>query len=844
MKPSWTGGAQLPTWLGQAPTGPRALSSGDAAYDSLMAELGHPGASFDGKLGPGQHTYPPVESNPAGAGPNRADPGYDALMQQLGHPGWTFDGTRGPGQPTAIARKSPRSGPRSAAQARPGVSSRPRRPPPLASKVNARIGESPLDTPFRFGRDWTTARDLFASFRAGGISPHGLGADGDEQAARGLVDASARKTRGGESSAKNFGAGTEESVAANPFFGVTEGAYPGASDPCVSTYGDYDDILTDNSEMGAGRVRRLKKSDLYWGSLFPLDQDAVDSFQDGQKIPPPGDLQTNMRADGYACLGQFTDMLRRAIALKMKVNVMPFNAGGGATLTSGDHDPDTGVGDSTFALIAAGAPPHQNGVIVSSTEGWDEFYWDSTRSDWPTSARVERPRKQRHQRTNEETFQKYALNVWPTDEQVVGPGYVSPYMMECARRKSLAIAAYADVLAEYFVKLQTQLKFSGVNLQDVLDVVELGNELQANFQDLKDLGTPVSEEYSHFGGMEAGRYFALIAGPIRHQLSWMQFRVSEIASVAGKTAFESRCAWLYDCITTGMAAELTLWDLKQGRRDRDYLWSPHALSVALAEWSATATAAGFVWPPSDRTVALTVGEIVHQIGFHWFNAFDSAGADLKKRPELYRTDVALYEQYNYMHLHVVEPLASPPVWPEPFADAPGAPAPPRGDGHHPRRCAGLSRHCPDQKVCGQWPLFQGCKRGVAGRDGRPGARPAPLPRCGERGLLHLSFEPRESEVADRVEPTSRHGAAQRHHNRHGPVRARRLGLSPPDLVRGPAVGVAGLAILGRRGVVRRAWGDRAPVHRPLRIWYVRQVLEISHHRVGGSVCHEREGSVR
>ena len=166
-------------------------------------------------------------------------------------------------------------------------------------------------------------------------------------------------------------------------FGVAEAFCPtlrSADDGSAGHFGRFPNVLRDIADMGAGCIRRVKKCDIYWGSLFPLDRTDADSFQDGEEIPKPADMLANIRMEGYAALADATSFLIGCKLAGIKVALTPFNACGGATLTYSDSDaagPLVMIDGTSVPLssLVSGRPDHMAQLVtVVSSLGWHEWY--------------------------------------------------------------------------------------------------------------------------------------------------------------------------------------------------------------------------------------------------------------------------------------------------------------------------------------------------------------------------------------------------------------------------------------------------------------------------------------
>lgn len=495
---------------------------------------------------------------------------------------------------------------------------------------------SALDRPLRgrgVGRH-RTLRALFASFRERGLLPHPLSAERDEAVASLLwrVHASATAET------------PEEGVVPVSCIGITEGAYPretpvtsagiaacgggdgipvtdtdgdGVADLLqddVDAYGSYRQMVLEVAKMGAGRVRRVKASDIYYACLFP-QAEVVDAYVYGAEVPTPANILAGLRgtlgAKGYQYepFGAATALLLVAATAHVKVDLTPLNAGGG--MEDRNHVYTNDIGDDeviplnafprpvTWADLRDGAPGWELGALTLSAAGWNDFYWN-----WDSASTA---------------YQRFVLTVWPTGR--VDGTLTSSYDQECRRRKCFAVVAYSTAVAEWLASLSASL---GGPVTDVVDTIEYGNEFDGFFPIDGSGATPGKRE----GALAAGRYFALIAGPIAAQFPTMRFRIEVSSAPIQRPAsptdpFGERLSWLEAVFTEGMQAEVDRWGALSLSR--------HLLTLGLSipsshsDWFATEALTeicGVEWPPRSDAFPRTVGSMVHQVGFHWYHGYD------------------------------------------------------------------------------------------------------------------------------------------------------------------------------------------------------------------------------
>lgn len=522
-----------------------------------------------------------------------------------------------------------------------------------------------------------TWRQLFTALREAGVRPHGYGEDDDGFVAAVLhsVGKVARDRVRGPSE----GAGgllpdleglappeaigmpepwSEEAVAPDERLGVTEGAYPrtssvtGAAFVSLADYagrtegerkwGAFVDMVVEVAAMGAGRVRRVKSSDVYYGGVFPEDDDdyypdgsgeQADFWLRGAMVRPPAELLAAMQADRFARMTPMTEMLCACLAAGVRLTLTPFNHGGGGGLnhqvsagdTAGSPGPcvdeasgEVCAGTPRWSELEAGAPAWQTTWMVPSGEGWAAWYHSGALADGFTEAQAPGA-------DDDPSFHRYVLQLYPAreEENREGSSAASAYALECARRKCLGLAAFAEGVGAWLAGVDGACRSlgrvpgraSGLRVTDVVDLVDLGNELDAFYRN-------DAEE----GAREAGRYMALLAGPIHRRVPGIRFRAAELGSLDPEIldatssgtprSFEQQCDFLAQAVRA-VADEVAWWArvLRGDRTDAD-----------VDAWLDTGAAAGWAWPPALSTLGgrwvLGAPSLVHHVGFHWFRCFN------------------------------------------------------------------------------------------------------------------------------------------------------------------------------------------------------------------------------
>jgi len=475
----------------------------------------------------------------------------------------------------------------------------------------------------------TTLRTLFAATRARGLTPHASGPQHDHVVARSLVgllpDGSGAPARNPDIDPPASLVEPERSLSPSDLFGVAEPACPKTA-PKEAIFGSAAQIIGDLRDMGAGAVRRCKYRDVYWGSLFPNRG----SFVNGTQVPPPAEILASLRADDHAVLADFTELLIACRLAGIRMAITPFDSGGGSAMnvnTAADatrNDADRPLADGSWADLLAHKPSWQHGVRVPSTEGWDPFYWDHSGDH----------------SAEQEHFQRYALQVWPT--RASDPITSDDYTRECARRKSLALSAFCQGVAEHLADLHEVWLdlLDNLGVYAAVDTVELGNELNGFFVYRSESGA--SPEVLQASHREAGRTMVALASPFQALLTGLRFRASELSAwrpmeqdgacepepgCCVADDYEERLGWLLGAIGDGMPDAVSVEVLNQYATA---IWTSSGGSVALpadvADWWLSCAVAGYWWPPRVDAPAdvrvLTAPDLVDEVGLHWFHQFN------------------------------------------------------------------------------------------------------------------------------------------------------------------------------------------------------------------------------
>ena len=497
-----------------------------------------------------------------------------------------------------------------------------------------------------------TLQMVFDALRNAGVTPHGTystpGEGSDELLAQIILSALGTVSTGA----------TEAGVTPSPALAIDEGLFPHLDPtdptiqaPAISRVGNYVEMIADLARMGVGRVRRARQCDIYWASLFPAGAPGVlvsgDAFdQYGSMILRPDEMATAMRADGYAVLGWATGLIVACLCFGVKLDLTPFNAGGGATLNLSEGDITTGnypvdvpydrnhatTAGYTYADVLAGKRSWQAGVMISSGDGWDPWYHEALGS-------------------GPSTYQKLAHTVWPIspDEASAAPAGFVYNAAEGAttRRKCLGLATFSSLIGEWLERINVAFAAIGTDIYQVVEVIELCNEATGFYYTSDPSGAAITVDTPTLeaSALEAGRYVALMAGPIRARLPSMRFRL-EVASWAPidttttltrppiPDQYSFKLDWLERVVRTGMRREVARWHALAAAR-RAWL-ALGAVDIAATGWfkdelNSGMLAAGLAWPVEGDMLPRAAG-LIHQVGTHWFH---DANFDTNGRPQWY-----------------------------------------------------------------------------------------------------------------------------------------------------------------------------------------------------------------
>ena len=287
------------------------------------------------------------------------------------------------------------------------------------------------------------------------------------------------------------------------------------------------------------------------------------------------------------------------LCMGLKLDLTPFNAAGGAEL-------NLGAGEVEFTLRKKGAEP------IPACEG-----------------------------------QSFVTEPWNDLVDGMPPG-----------RSGLMLPSgygwdpwYWDIVPKPLEGALPRGRSEGVGLSgvtEVVDTVELCNETDAFFA-VPVEGELEADRVVAASAGEAGRYLALLAGPIHAAVPEVRFR-TELATWAADAPdatvpgpkpdrWAEKLVWLQAVLSEGLPAELRRWRATHAARaDRGLggrapagpgpVPAPAATGrggQAEAEaWLADEEEAGFRWPPEGWGLGdLRAGDLLHEVGFHWFHDVDT-----------------------------------------------------------------------------------------------------------------------------------------------------------------------------------------------------------------------------
>ena len=307
--------------------------------------------------------------------------------------------------------------------------------------------------------------------------------------------------------------GTEEEVLPdlqlglrNPLFLIPDeiGQEPEQSSDPVSTYkyGLFWEMMRDMRKAGLGVASHFHAPDLAWYLLARFRRGYEYTGEDDEDaddlIPMPTELLEQLTEHRFWAFRCFTLFAICCKLYGMRAMPVLFDYGGGGRFNGDTYRFETVQGYYSKSRILDGMPTHQPGTSIPSGRGWDGWYYLHGGAFEAAIAYEARIR-----------YQKFALNVWCPDTE-------SDYMQECARRKSLGVAAFAYAVGQFLDALDDALAAVGAqeSVTDLVPWLDLGNELNSYWG--RDPDLPDEDD----GGTadiiyEAGRFSALLAGSIK-----------------------------------------------------------------------------------------------------------------------------------------------------------------------------------------------------------------------------------------------------------------------------------------------------------------------------------------
>lgn len=471
-----------------------------------------------------------------------------------------------------------------------------------------------VDLPLRFPgvRNGATLGRLFQRMRQLGREPHRLGPRGDAWLLQRFAATEASSGLAGPQATQV----SPQTVGPNPRLGINKGRYYAqgyglvgdACDggaPTACQYGWFDQAACDVAAAGGSVIRQFDNCDLTWRWIF-------DKGIGPREIPEPAELYRLFTEDAGEVFERFNLMLMACLLHGTRVIPTVFTLGGGSDLNDNkedeaDVDPllAPGVDYEDIREVSA-----NEGVIIPAELGWGSYYWDPSEIDQPVFDPAIK------------AFERLCLHILWHDSPID-----DPYMLECARRKSLALIAFGTALGEHLALWDTVLAGVGLSITDLVPYVELGNEMAANWL----TGNPADGlDRFESSARELGSFMGLLAGPMRQACPKLRFSVPGIAEWGNAewSTWTRRIDWYRSAITDGLASELASWTLLQQRLAMDtdgltdlvdaVVWDVE--NPEQAAWIDTADASGLdLWPPALDKGTVDHRDLLHHANFHWFH---------------------------------------------------------------------------------------------------------------------------------------------------------------------------------------------------------------------------------
>ncbi|MFZ5479296.1 MAG: hypothetical protein ACOZNI_21200 [Myxococcota bacterium] len=433
----------------------------------------------------------------------------------------------------------------------------------------------------------------------------------------------------------------ESRVAPCRFLGINKGRYPHRDEDNVDTFGRALEILADVARAGGGIIRQVENCDLLWSEIYPDDV-----------IPSPKTIESRLTSGDFEDLASFTLLLLGCAVLDVQIVPTLFMLGGGSDANDDPTKAFEGVENATAITDAlqSASPNHEVKAAVPTIKGWSSFYWD------PDEVGVE-PEKisERRDKEAQKLYQQFALNVYADGQTEY---FMGEYNKSCARRKSLALAAFGAGIGTYFAELEKVLAILGLDFTDVIPYIECGNEMEVCWLTKEpDDGTPSSamdascttepdacsglfyaDDDLYYGARELATFHAMLAGPVRLACPSARFRAAGLASATSEEEWCRRKEWMYFAMGTGLSEVVSFWNglgsdidclVDAGEFD-EYCFTVEEYDGDRSEpqkgvnywWLKSCFEADYYWPPLDSSLSFSAKKLVHQVGFHWYHSWD------------------------------------------------------------------------------------------------------------------------------------------------------------------------------------------------------------------------------
>lgn len=403
------------------------------------------------------------------------------------------------------------------------------------------------------------------------------------------------------------------------------GAPGGSTDSAVGTYAE---VMADIAAMGGGIVRRFQECDLTWYALMPTISGFEDGALLGDTVPMPLDILSSLAPDSDAW-ARFDAIVATSILTGVRLSPTLFDDGGGGPLSQGGSSDKALPGTTvTFADMDPAKPAWIAIVRAASSSGWDDFYWNDSREDWPAACTAAITfAKTPELIDSAREFARYAIDAYFDDADSAN------YLAESARRKALALAAFGEAVArkiERWVQILTQLR---IRPTDVFADFEVSNE-NDYFYATTDSG---KRAYA--------THHAYLVGPLLNL--GIPIRASELSSWAPTDdpsidVWDRTCKWWLGAlqsipdVTAFLSSSLLTRVAYAGylRHQPDSTVWPVPDIFRMN----TIIQAGFAWP--HATSVLDGTAYVQQVGYHIFHCWNTSVGDEHPATWLGSADIA------------------------------------------------------------------------------------------------------------------------------------------------------------------------------------------------------------